>query len=149
MVINLIIKSKNKKSIFYLLHVINKFTKNEKIKILSKALKTKRFTVLKSPHVNKTAQEQFESNSFLLNIQINSFDILKFLIMIKNIQNNFCYDILVKIKFKIRNQKIKKYFFISKIKKFNIKQLILNLNCYGKIYNQMSARSSLVDRGVR
>ena len=53
---------------------------NKKIKIISKLFKTKRFTILKSPHVNKTAQEQFEVNWFLINVQIDSFDISKFLI---------------------------------------------------------------------
>lgn len=141
MFINLIIKSKNRKSIFYFLHVINKFNKNKKVKITPKFFKTKRFTVLKSPHVNKTAQEQFESNLFSINVRINSSDILKFLILIKNVQNRFCYDIYIKTIFNTKNQKIKKNFFNYKPKillsdnQFDFKKLLSNLNYYGIICN--------------
>ena len=131
MLINLIIKSKNNKSIFYLLNIFNKFIKNKKLMFKSKILKTKRFSVLKSPHVNKTAQEQFFINSFSIYIKIGSSDILKFLIFLKNIQNNFCFDVFIKTKINIENQTIK----ISKLnnKKFSVKRLFLHLNCHGKI----------------
>ena len=137
MAINLIIRSKNKKSLFYFLHVINKFNRNKKIKIISKLSKTKRFTILKSPHVNKTAQEQFESNWFSISIEIDSIDISKLLVIMKHVQNRFCYDIYIKILFKITNKSIQNDFFSFKNKilfqdkKFDLKQLILNLNYYG------------------
>ena len=131
MLINLIIKSKNNKSIFYLLNIFNKFIKNKKVRFKSKVLKTKRFSVLKSPHVNKTAQEQFFINSFEICIKIDSSDILKFFIFLKNIQNNFCFDVLIRTKINIENQTIK----ISKLNnnKFTAKKLLLHLNCQGKI----------------
>ena len=131
MLIHLIIKSKNNKSIFYLLNIFNKFLKNKKLMIKSKILKTKRFSVLKSPHVNKTAQEQFFINSFSIFIKINSSDILKFLIFLKTIKNNFCFDVFIKTKFNIKNQNIK----ILKLtnKKLRVDKLFSQLNSCGKI----------------
>lgn len=131
MLIKLIIKSKNNKSIFYLLNIFDKFIKNKKVMVKSKVLKIKRFSVLKSPHVNKTAQEQFSINSFSICIQIASSDILKFLIFLKNIQNNFCFDVFIKTKINIENQTIK--ILKSNNKKLTVKKLFLHLNCYGKI----------------
>ena len=131
MLINLIIKSKNNKSILYLLNIFNKFMKNKKLMFKSKVLKTKRFSVLKSPHVNKTAQEQFFTNTFSIHIKIGSSDILKFLIFLKNIQNTFCFDVFIKTKINIENQTIK----IPKLnnKKSTVQRLFSDLNCYGKI----------------
>lgn len=131
MLIKLIIKSKNDKSIFYLLNIINKFVKNKKVMVKSKVLKMKHFSVLKSPHVNKTAQEQFFIKSFSICIKIASSDILKFLIFLKNIQNKFCFDVFIKTKINIENQTTK----ISKSnnKELTAKNLFLHLNCYGKI----------------
>ena len=131
MLINLIIKSKNKKSTFYLLNMFNKFIKNKRLTLKPNMSTTKHFSVLKSPHVNKTAQEQFFTNSFIINVKINSADILTFLIFLKNIQNNFCFDAFVKTKINIKNQNIKSL--KLKNKKFTAKKLLLNLNCYGKI----------------
>ena len=131
MLINLIIKSKNNKSILYLLNIFNKFMKNKKLMFKAKVLKTKRFSVLKSPHVNKTAQEQFFTNTFSIHIKIGSSDILKFLIFLKNIQNTFCFDVFIKTKINIENQTIK----IPKLnnKKSTVQRLFSDLNCYGKI----------------
>jgi len=75
--------------------------------------KRKIFTTLKSPHVNKTAQEQIEYRLFSKHINIFSFQILKFLILIKKIQMKLCPDIVIQIKFVLNNRIIKKTKLVS------------------------------------
>jgi hypothetical protein len=70
--------------------------------------KQKIFTTLKSPHVNKTAQEQIEYRLFSKKINIFSFQILKFLILIKQIQTKICPDLEIQIKFVLNNKIIPK-----------------------------------------
>jgi hypothetical protein len=90
--------------------------------------KQKVFTTLKSPHVNKTAQEQIEFRLFSRQIKIFSFQILKFLILIKQIQTKICPDIEIQIKFVLNNKIISKTKLISldpdnyKIKRFFLKK---------------------------
>merc|ERR1712084_118009 len=108
MFIKLSIKAKRKKSLLFFLYVLNKFNQINKLKLISKKKFKKRFTVLKSPHVNKNAQEQFEFNLFSIDIAISKFQLSKLLIILKKIKNNFCYDIHIKIEFliDIKKQKI-------------------------------------------
>lgn len=75
--------------------------------------KRKVFTTLKSPHVNKTAQEQIEYRLFSKRINIFSFQILKFLILIKKIKMKLCPDIEIQIKFVLNNKIIKKTKLVS------------------------------------
>jgi hypothetical protein len=77
--------------------------------------KRKVFTILKSPHVNKNAQEQIEYRIFAKDINILSFHILKFLILIKKIKMNLCPDVKIQIKFVSNNKIIKK----TKLKSLN------------------------------
>jgi ribosomal protein S10 len=71
------------------------------------------FTTLKSPHVNKTAQEQIEYRLFSIRINIFSFQILKFLVLIKKIQMKLGPDIEIQMKFILNNKIIKKVKLIS------------------------------------
>jgi ribosomal protein S10 len=75
--------------------------------------KRKVFTALKSPHVNKTAQEQLEYRLFSKRINIFSFQILKFLVLVKKIQMKLCPDIEIQIKFVLNNKIIKKTKLVS------------------------------------
>ena len=75
--------------------------------------KRKVFTTLKSPHVNKTAQEQIEYRLFSIRINIFSFQILKFLVLIKKIQMKLGSDIEIQMKFVLNNKIIKKTKLIS------------------------------------
>jgi hypothetical protein len=68
-------------------------------KYFNKKKKTKKLTILKSPHVNKTAQEQFEIRFFSRQLNIYSPKSLKYLIFFKKIKNNLLSDIFVKINF--------------------------------------------------
>ena len=98
MYLELRVTSKNKQSIKNFLYfffeknliniILNKFNKKNKIK---------KFTILKAPHVNKTAQEQFEYRLIVNKVNWYVFKTLKFLILIKNIQNNLFSDIKIEI----------------------------------------------------
>ena len=57
------------------------------------------FTILKSPHVNKTAQDQFEFVIFSTKIDLHSFKISKFLLILKKINLKLFPDVKIKINF--------------------------------------------------
>jgi len=124
------LKSKNIKSLIFFFNVLKKFNINKKIKKLYMLKKIKRFAVLKSPHVNKTAQQHFEYELYLQKIYIKNFQIFKLLIILKKIKINLCCDVLVNIKFNInKNNKIKNY---TNYHKNKTKLKLLNYNFYGK-----------------
>lgn len=94
--------------------------------------KQKVFTTLKSPHVNKTAQEQIEYRVFSKQINIFSFQILKFLIVIKQIQTKICPDIEIQIKFILNNKIIQKtkLIFLNPDNYYNKEQTIFYLKLF-------------------
>lgn len=57
------------------------------LKSFSKYEKRKVITVLKSPHVNKTAQEQFEYRLYSKDFLIQSFKPLTFFVLLKKLKN--------------------------------------------------------------
>lgn len=84
----------------YFLNKINLFKSVSYFKFMSIFKKKKKlFSVLKSPHVFKTSQEQFEikKNSFI--IKIKTFNYIKFLNILKIIDKNFFSDLKIKILF--------------------------------------------------
>jgi ribosomal protein S10 len=102
----LIILSKNRNSIT---KFINICAKNKILttilRFLKKKSRKKILTVLKSPHVNKTAQEQFEEKLILNCVNIKSQKINKFLIFLKKTFINYYPDLKILINFKIfKNQ---------------------------------------------
>jgi ribosomal protein S10 len=115
----------------YVIKKWNIIEKNKKkIKIngflsyLQQKQKLKFFTILKSPHLNKTAQEQIEYRKFSKQIVIFSLQIFKFLILLKKIKNNIFPDVEIQIKFIIKNKTTEKTKLIAinpdnyRIKKF-------------------------------
>lgn len=58
------IKCKNKKSIFYFSLVLIKFFKNILIRYNKSLKNVSRFTLLKSPHVHKSAQHEFKQQIY-------------------------------------------------------------------------------------
>ena len=86
-------------------------------KYFNKKKKIKKLTILKSPHVNKTAQEQFEIRTFSRQLNVYSPKNLKYLIYFKKIKNNLLSDIFVKMNF-----------FLSKKNENNLKLNIINPN---------------------
>ena len=58
------------------------------LKYFSKQKKRKFITILNSPHVNKTAQEQFEFRIYNKQFLINSFKPFSFFLLLKKIKNS-------------------------------------------------------------
>ena len=86
--------------------------------------KKKKLTVLKSPHVNKKAQEQFELHTYKKRIKCFTFKTLLFLVFLKKIKFYLFSEIVIKVSL-IKNSKNSK----KKIKnKFNVDNYHLNLN---------------------
>nr|YP_010134143.1 ribosomal protein S10 [Navicula veneta]QWM93633.1 ribosomal protein S10 [Navicula veneta] len=146
----LILYSKNKTSIKKFLEFINNISKTQNFQILKKLLKKKKtrkkISVLKSPHVNKTAQEQFEYIYYSIKIYFYSWEIKKYFIMLKKIKNQLFPDIYINIKTKIYASKKNKLINLEKISlykptininnknQFNKTLLYLKiLDCYGEI----------------
>lgn len=98
------ISSKNEKSLnsflfFFLNCLNNKF--NVIQKMVSNNSSKRIITLLKSPHVNKAAQEQFEIRFFSKKLLAESFDLEKNLIFIKTISNKLFKDVSINLQFKI------------------------------------------------
>ena len=90
-----------------------------------KKTKKQKFSILKSPHVYKTAQEQFESRFFTSQINFYSNDTFKSLIFLKKIKNNLFPNIKIKIKFstnKTLSRKVDKQIFNPNNFKLNVLQ---------------------------
>lgn len=132
--------------------------------------KRKVFTTLKSPHVNKTAQEHIEYRLFSKRINLFSFQILKFLVLVKKIQMKLCPDIEIQIKFVLNNKitkktklvslnpdnyKINSFFFlkkkdidlINKVQKFNETQILSYLKLFD-LYGELSFKQFSLDSSV-
>lgn len=106
----LTIISKNKSSLKKFFIFFDKTLSNFNIikKYLKKKNKKKILTILKSPHVNKTAQEQFETRLFLTQVNIYySPKNLQFLIFLKKVKIYLFPDIKIKIKFNLNKFRLK------------------------------------------
>ena len=101
MVIKLIIKSKNINSIINFIKFIKKFYKIYKLTdsffMLNKPSKRKMFSILRSPHVNKISQEQFEIRIYKRELIIQTKNYLKFLIMFKKLNKSLFSDLNITI----------------------------------------------------
>ena len=104
MFINIYIYSKNKLSIANYLKFLKKYLRKKKLKFKNiiitfrKKTKTKVFTVLKSPHVNKTAQTQFEQRLYKNQLTVYSSNYLKLIYFVKYFSEKNFSDIKIKIK---------------------------------------------------
>lgn len=100
---NFTFSSKNKKSLkfFFITFFNSESNLNSKvIKAQFQKKKKKKFiTILKSPHVNKSAQEQFEFKHNFKQLSIYQPKGLKYLYFLKKIKNNGLSDIKIKTKF--------------------------------------------------
>lgn len=127
----IIVISKNKKSIE---KFMNFFSKNNTIhKYLPRKNKRQILTILKSPHINKKAQEQFESKIYSKQIDCSLIDNVDQLIFTKKIKNALFSDIQVKIK--NTNNKT----FIKKNKNFTFCPKNFDLEIYFKYENKNAA----------
>jgi len=89
------------------LHII----KNIKFSIISTAKKRitrNKFTVLKSPHVNKTAREQFEIINYTRTFNIYCYQNLLLLFVIKRIKRYLSSDVKLKVNLNYNSNHIHK-----------------------------------------
>lgn len=117
------ISSKDKRVLKKFLHFLTKmnffhiflksFPKNEKRKFV---------TVLKSPHVNKTAQEQFEFRFYSKHLLIHSFKPLTFLLLLKKVKNLSFSGLNLEVKGFVEKNKMYKH----TLKVINPDNIILN-----------------------
>ena len=118
MYLNITISSKNNTSLKSFLKVFKTLGQSKALKlnktltVFQKKRFKKVFTILKSPHVYKTAQEQFESILFAKTFKAQTFQILKTLIILKKIQTRSFADTQIKITY-IINPNPKKEVFVN------------------------------------
>jgi ribosomal protein S10 len=86
-------------------------------KIRHNRKKRKKLTILKSPHVNKIAQEHFKIELLKKQFKLQTTENSNFSIFLKKFNFNLYPDINLKLKYKVDNTKIK-----------NLKSKILNPN---------------------
>ena len=97
----LIISSKNKKSLTKFLHFFfHNYKNNSQIftKLFRKKKIKENISVLKSPHVNKTAQERFKYTHFFMTITFVTIEIKKELFILKKINNKIFSDLKIIVK---------------------------------------------------
>lgn len=99
---NITITSTNPKSLTKFLNLFVKITETTELGLINKInrqkLKKKIITILKSPHVNKKAQEQFELSYFRYKFNLYFTKELKLALLFKKLQKNLFTDIRIKIK---------------------------------------------------
>nr|UDP55416.1 ribosomal protein S10 [Schizostauron trachyderma] len=137
----LIVLSKNKRSLVNFFWFIKNnfiFSSNSFKKYSNSKIRVKKFTVLKSPHVNKNAQDQFEIRYFFQKLSVYLPENFKYLVFLKQLTTTFP-DILLKIKISLNkksenNLKLKFFtpnnFKINKKYYYNKKNVIRNKKNY-------------------
>jgi len=150
MFFNLYLYSNNQKSLEHFILLINKLNRNNDVKLKffsvqsQKLKKKKRFTVLKSPHVNKKAQEHFEYNIYSRQLSFYSFQTKKLIFILKKIQTQLFSDLHIKIKITLIDYKLlekrslnvhpKRFilFLEKKQKNYNTKAYLKILDTFGE-----------------
>ena len=93
--------SKNNESLKNFLRFLKYGLKIQKIQeplnYTKKKKEKKRISVLTSPHVNKTAQEQFEYTIYSIKLSFHFYRTKKCLVLLKKIRNQLFPDIKIKI----------------------------------------------------
>jgi ribosomal protein S10 len=105
---HLILSSKNKQSLdraFFF--IINNFKYNILQKSFVKKTKKQFFTILKSPHINKKAQEQFEYNIFSRQLTLYFLENSAHIYFLKKTQKNIFSNVKLTIKFASNKKKEK------------------------------------------
>lgn len=117
MFIILSIYSKNSLSLTNFLKFFYKLSDNKKLglSVFTSQCSVKRkkvfFSVLQSPHVNKTSQEQFEYKLFKKQIKINVFQINKLLVILKKLKSKLFSDVKIELNFVCNQNSYRKSFF--------------------------------------
>lgn len=119
--ISIKIQSRNRKSLnkfysfFKKIRRTKLYIKKLNIKFINNKKKNAFFTILKSPHINKTAQEQFSYSTFAHLLEIEILKIQKLLIILKKITNKLFPDVYVKTIFNIEENKKNKKLLVSQL----------------------------------
>jgi ribosomal protein S10 len=103
--------SSNEKSLNNFLQLLKENVKDKQTSVIKigRFVKNKKIvTILKSPHVNKTAQEQFEKREKIVQIFLISENFKKTILTIKKILNTIFRDIKLIIKYLTNNHSHKK-----------------------------------------
>ena len=111
MIINIDLKSKSYKTINKFIHIfsylISKYDKECNIKFFKRKTIKSLFSILKSPHVNKRAQEQFEFKYYNCHLTVSTLHYLKILLLLKILNIKFSHNIRIKTNlFVIPNSKV-------------------------------------------
>lgn len=115
MKLHLKIFSKNKNSQILFIKAVNRILHESHLNLNcliknSQQTKTKQiFTVLKSPHANKTAQEQFQYNISSKRIKFYTFRFPKLIIILQKLQKELFPDVLAKIYLVLKVNDLKKF----------------------------------------
>jgi ribosomal protein S10 len=130
---------KDKRILKKFLHFLTKINfLSISLKSFPKNKKRKFVTVLKSPHVNKTAQEQFEFRLYSKHLLIHSFKPLTFLLFLKKLNSLSFTGLNLEVKSFIANPRMYKH----TLKVVNPDNIILNnsktLNLRKKHFNKNS-----------
>lgn len=112
MLINLKISSKNKNTLILFLKIFNKICHKKNLNFSIKnfqGIKIKKvFTILKSPHVNKTAQDQFQYYIFSKKVKLYTFQSLKVILIFRKLQFELFPDLKLKMNFLAKTLYLKK-----------------------------------------
>ena len=135
------IGSKDKKSVRKFIKLLTEHLELEKLNLIGKTTfkksRTRRISILKSPHVNKKAQEQFEFRVFLTTLIIETTQNFKILTLIKKTKNITFADIKVKVNVTIK-KKSKSHlrdsiFRLRFYQRTKVRRFLTFLDSYGEI----------------
>ena len=102
--LKIIVKSNNKKASRQLMSFFNEKLKTNKFvlqKICLKTFNKNQFTILKSPNINKTAQEKFKRITFNTQIIFVITKFIYYLCFLKQLSQSFSSDCCVFLKYKV------------------------------------------------
>lgn len=144
--------SKNKNSLhrnFLFFMTTSNLNFNVIKKYFQKKTKKRFITILKSPHVNKSAQEQFVSHKFAKQLTIFSSKNFQYAYLLKQIKSNVLSDVKVRIKCSLNKQKDTS----NKLQIFNPDNFYLNLDknilTQKKVLNDLRKTKSFTPKNVK
>ena len=102
------------------------------LKISKEKNKRKKLTILKSPHVNKKAQEQYQVVTYTNQISCLAWNEKKNSVFLKHIKNHIFPGIKIHIKKNVYNKHLTKKLFINIQEKIKNETLFITLNPQNK-----------------
>ena len=133
MLINLYLKSKNPSSVkklYALLIITCKFYNVSLYRNCTLPTICNKFSILKSPHVNKSSQEQFQYKLHRKKLSFHSKNLFKILLFIKSLRKKTFTDVSFKIEFILSNTNKTVTVHSNK----NFKKSILSIDTLGESY---------------